>query len=64
LGTDGFGRSDTRTALRKFFEVERQHIAVAAVSSLVRSGSLDRDALRKAISLYAIDVERDAPWTV
>jgi pyruvate dehydrogenase E1 component len=64
LGTDGFGRSDTRAALRKFFEVDRHHIAIAAVSALVGDGLLDRDALRAAISRYAIDVERPAPWTV
>jgi pyruvate dehydrogenase E1 component len=64
LGTDGFGRSDTRAALRNFFEVDRHHIAIAAVSALVDDGLLDRDQLRAAISRYAIDVERPAPWTV
>ena len=41
LGTDGFGRSDTRTALRRFFEVDRHHVVVAALHSLSISGALD-----------------------
>jgi pyruvate dehydrogenase E1 component len=64
LGTDGFGRSDTRAALRDFFEVDRCHLAVTAISSLVENGQLERDILRRAIALYAIDAEREAPWTV
>ena len=62
LGTDGFGRSDTRAALREFFEVDRHHIAVAALSSLVRDGHLGRDTLQTAITRYRVDVERAAPW--
>jgi pyruvate dehydrogenase E1 component len=64
LGTDGFGRSDTRTALRDFFEVDRKHIAVAAISMLVDSGRLDRQILANAIERYQIDVGRAAPWTL
>jgi pyruvate dehydrogenase E1 component len=64
LGTDGFGRSDTRAALREFFEVDRHHIVLAALSALVRDGHLPRDALRAAIERYAVDVDRAAPWTV
>jgi pyruvate dehydrogenase E1 component len=64
LGTDGFGRSDTRAALRDFFEVDRKHIAVAALSILVECGQLDRQIVDKAIALYEIDVERAAPWTL
>jgi pyruvate dehydrogenase E1 component len=64
LGTDGFGRSDTRAALRDFFEVDRKHIAVAALSSLVKSGQLDRNVLSKAIVLWAIDADRSPSWTV
>jgi pyruvate dehydrogenase E1 component len=63
LGTDGFGRSDTRAALRDFFEVDRQHIVVAALSTLVENGDLDRQMLGNAIARYEIDVERTAPWT-
>ena len=64
LGTDGFGRSDTRAALREFFEVDRHHICIAALAALVRNGQLSRDILRSAITRYAVDVERADPWTV
>jgi len=64
LGTDGFGRSDTRAALRDFFEVDRHHIAVAAVSVLVADGLADREVLQTALERYEIDAERPAPWTV
>jgi pyruvate dehydrogenase E1 component len=64
LGTDGFGRSDTRAALRNFFEVDRHHIAVAAVSALVANGQLSAQTLQAAITQLGVDVERAAPWTV
>ena len=64
LGTDGFGRSDTRAALRDFFEVSRQHIAVAALSALADSGQLRREIVHKAITQYGIDADRAAPWTL
>jgi pyruvate dehydrogenase E1 component len=64
LGTDGFGRSDTRSALRNFFEVDRRHIAIAALSALVREHRLDGDILQRAISRYGVDIARPAPWTV
>jgi pyruvate dehydrogenase E1 component len=64
LGTDGFGRSDTRAALRNFFEVDRHHIAIAALSALVADGKLSAQTLQAAIAQYGIDVERVAPWTV
>jgi pyruvate dehydrogenase E1 component len=64
LGTDGFGRSDTRAALREFFEVGRKNIAIAALSTLVQSGRLDRQMLSDAIARYQIDAERAAPWTL
>jgi pyruvate dehydrogenase E1 component len=64
LGTDGFGRSDTRAALRDFFEVGRKHIVVGALSTLIENGYLDRQILGKAITLYQIDVERAPPWTL
>lgn len=63
LGTDGFGRSDTRAALREFFEVDRHHIAIAALSVLVDDGQLDREILQTAIARYGIDVDRSDPWT-
>jgi pyruvate dehydrogenase E1 component len=64
LGTDGFGRSDTRAALRDFFEVDRRHIAVAALSALVESGHLDRQIVGNAIERYQINAARAAPWTL
>lgn len=63
LGTDGFGRSDTRTALRQFFEVDRLSITIAAIDALVRRGDVARTVLVEAIKRYAIDAERPAPWT-
>jgi pyruvate dehydrogenase complex dehydrogenase (E1) component len=64
LGTDGFGRSDTRAVLREFFEVDRCHIAVAAIAELVREGLLDAKIQQAAITRYGVDVERAAPWTI
>jgi pyruvate dehydrogenase E1 component len=57
LGTDGFGRSDYRRALRRFFEVDRHHVCVAALHALGRG----EDAA-KAIASYEIDTETLAPW--
>jgi pyruvate dehydrogenase E1 component len=62
LGTDGFGRSDTRKALRRFFEVDRHHIAVAALDALARDGTLPHDVVAEAIARYAIDVDLPNPW--
>ena len=61
LGTDGYGRSDTRTALRDFFEVDARHIAFAALSSLARQGGIDADVARKARKDLEIDSLRDDP---
>lgn len=63
LGTDGFGRSDTRSALRSFFEVDRRHIVLAALQSLIREGRVDAALCAKAVELYGIAAEADAPWT-
>jgi len=54
LGTDGFGRSDTREALRRRFEVDAEHIAVAALAALERAGTLPRAAVDRAIAAYGI----------
>ncbi|MBL0375457.1 alpha-ketoglutarate dehydrogenase [Rhizobium sp. KVB221] len=62
LGTDGFGRSDTRTALRDFFEVDHRHVTVAALAALVAEGSLKPQIVADAIARYGIDTV-DAPWT-
>src|SRR4051794_14993521 len=59
LGTDGFGRSDYRKALRRFFEVDRHHVVVAALHALGR----DADT-KAAIEQYGIDPESEAPWRI
>ena len=64
LGTDGFGRSDTRVALRAFFEVDRFHITLAALDGLVRCGAVDADLVARAITRYAIEPHTHAPWSV
>ena len=56
LGTDGFGRSDTRAALRSFFEVTREHVVVAALAAL------SRERAAEAIARYGIDTECEASW--
>ena len=62
LGTDGFGRSASRQALRRFFEVDRQHIALAAIESLVRDATLPHGVLKKAVNDLGIDSNATAPW--
>ncbi len=61
LGTDGFGRSESRAELRGFFEVDARHIAVAALSSLAREGALDPKIAAKAIKELDIDTESPHP---
>ena len=55
LGTDGFGRSETRAALRRFFEIDAEHVAAAALSALAREGRIETDFARSAISDLGID---------
>jgi pyruvate dehydrogenase E1 component len=62
LGTDGFGRSDTRAALRRFFEVDRHHIAVAALSAAAATGSIEREVVAEAIRRYELTTESAPPW--
>ncbi|WP_267226191.1 pyruvate dehydrogenase (acetyl-transferring), homodimeric type [Dyella silvae] len=62
LGTDGFGRSDTRANLRAFFEVDRFWIAYTAIDALVAHGHLDANHLRRAVGLYGIDSDKAEPW--
>jgi pyruvate dehydrogenase E1 component len=62
LGTDGFGRSDTRAALRSFFEVDRHSIAVAALKALADEGSIERSVAQQAMAKYGIDPARPNPW--
>jgi len=62
LGTDGFGRSDTRAALRDFFEVDRHHIVLAALTALVEQGRLEARVCQEAIERYDLQAERAASW--
>jgi len=64
LGTDGFGRSDTRNNLRKFFEVDRFYIAVAALKALAEDGTIAASEVTRAIVLYNINPEKPNPVTV
>jgi pyruvate dehydrogenase E1 component len=64
LGTDGFGRSDYRVKLRRFFEVDRYYVAVAALKALADEGMIEPAVVAKAIAKYGLDTERAAPWTV
>jgi pyruvate dehydrogenase E1 component len=64
LGTDGFGRSDYRVKLRKFFEVNRHYITVAALKALADEGEIKADVVAQAIAKYALDTGKPDPWTV
>jgi pyruvate dehydrogenase E1 component len=62
LGTDGFGRSDNRPALRRFFEVDRHSIVLATLATLSQLGDLPKESASQAIARYGIDAEAAAPW--
>jgi pyruvate dehydrogenase E1 component len=64
LGTDGFGRSDTRGALRRFFEVDAAHIVVAVLAALAQLGEAKTDEVAEAIATYGIDPDAADPWAV
>ncbi|MFZ5853011.1 MAG: pyruvate dehydrogenase (acetyl-transferring), homodimeric type [Chloroflexota bacterium] len=64
LGTDGFGRSDTREALRAFFEIDPPHIAAATLSSLARTGALPARKAARAIRDLGVDVEAAPPFAI
>jgi pyruvate dehydrogenase E1 component len=64
LGTDGFGRSDSREALRKFFEIDRYYIVVAALYSLANTGKIDKSLVSKAIKKYKIDPKKINPVNI
>lgn len=61
LGTDGFGRSDTRAALRAHFEVDRHWVVIAALSALAEEGKVERDKVAAAIVKYDIDANKPNP---
>jgi pyruvate dehydrogenase E1 component len=62
LGTDGFGRSDSRAQLRKHFEVDRNHIALAALRALADEGKVDKATVSKAMKDLEIDPSKPDPW--
>jgi pyruvate dehydrogenase E1 component len=64
LGTDGFGRSDYRNNLRRFFEVDRYYVVVAALKALADEGVIKPALVADAIAKYKLDTGRAAPWTV
>ncbi len=64
LGTDGFGRSDTREQLRHFFEVDRYWIAVAAMKALADDGTIPAQRVAEAMKKYQLEKNKPAPWTV
>ncbi len=64
LGTDGFGRSDYRKALRWFFEVDRHHVAVTTLKALADEGTIKREVVAEAIAKYEIDPSAPLPTTV
>ena len=61
LGTDGYGRSDTREGLRRFFEVDAEHITYAALGELARTGTFDRERLAPAMKEVRIDADSPSP---
>ncbi|MCH8992354.1 MAG: pyruvate dehydrogenase, partial [Acidobacteria bacterium] len=63
LGTDGYGRSDTREALRGFFETNTGHVVVATLSALAHEGRIDSSLVTDAIARYDIDPDVGDPWT-
>ena len=64
LGTDGFGRSDTRAKLREFFEVDRRYVTVAALRALADEGTVPAAKVADAIKKYGIDANKPNPVTV
>ena len=64
LGTDGYGISDTRIALRRHFEVDTGHVVVAVLDRLAVEGTIGRDVVAKAIARYDIDPDTPEPRLV
>ena len=63
LGTDGFGRSDTREKLRDFFEIDRRYVVITALNALQEQGTIDSGVVREAIAKYGIDQTKTDPLT-
>jgi pyruvate dehydrogenase E1 component len=64
LGTDGYGRSDSRAALRKHFEVDRNYIAIAALKSLADEGKVDQKTVIAAMQKLGVDPSKPVPWKI
>jgi pyruvate dehydrogenase E1 component len=64
LGTDGFGRSDSRAELRRFFEVDRHYVVIAALKALADEGKVQLKAVREAMQAFGIDAEKPNPLSV
>lgn len=64
LGTDGFGRSDSRAKLREFFEIDRYHVVLAALKALADEGVIEMAVVKQAIKKYKIATDRPDPWTI
>jgi pyruvate dehydrogenase E1 component len=64
LGTDGYGRSDSRAELRRFFEVDRHYVVIAALKALADDGKIDMDTVTKAMETFGIDPEKPNPLSV
>ena len=62
LGTDGFGRSDTRAALRRFFEVDRFQVVLRTLAVLAEGGAIDAVRVAQAANKYGMNSEVSAPW--
>ena len=62
LGTDGYGRSDSRENLRRFFEMDRHHIAIAALAALADENTIGREVVADAMRRYGITATDNAPW--
>jgi pyruvate dehydrogenase E1 component len=63
LGTDGFGFSDTRAALRRHFEVDAPHVVIGVLEGLARTGDVKAEVIGEAIRRYDIDADRPDPRT-
>ena len=64
LGTDGFGRSETRERLRDFFEVNKYYIVLSTINLLCKNGILRKESLNKAIKKYKIDINKPNPKSI
>ena len=64
LGTDGYGRSDSRAELRRFFEVDRHYVSIAALKALADEGKIDKQTVTEAMQAFGIDPEKPNPLSV